>query len=168
MFAPQATTTPPKICLAIPRPPYLKKIQFSSSIIQKINSTAQHTNSAVPTVRFGASRQASPHPNTKTNGRERLQETYMVAAVAGEGEEVDLVAVADAAVLPQVGELRRAHPAEPRAPAPGEPRSEDPPRRRPRVVAATAPPQRQEGRRKKGGAARSSNGRDTKSNKHTF
>ena len=37
----------------------------------------------------------------------------MVAAVAGEGEEVDLVAVADAAVLPQVGELRRAHPAEP-------------------------------------------------------
>ena len=33
----------------------------------------------------------------------------MVAAVAGEGEEVDLVAVADAAVLPQVGELRRAH-----------------------------------------------------------
>jgi len=56
---------------------------------------------------------------------ERLQETYMVAAVAGEGEEVDLVAVADAAVLPQVGELRRAHPAEPRRaprPAPGEPR----------------------------------------------
>lgn len=37
----------------------------------------------------------------------------MVAAVAGEGEEVDLVAVSDAAVLSQVGELRRAHPAEP-------------------------------------------------------
>jgi len=33
----------------------------------------------------------------------------VVAAVAGEGEEVDLVAVAHAAVLPQVGELRRAH-----------------------------------------------------------
>jgi hypothetical protein len=49
----------------------------------------------------------------------------MVAAVAGEGEEVDLVAVADAAVLSQVGELRRAHPAEPpaRPPAPGEPRT---------------------------------------------
>jgi hypothetical protein len=35
--------------------------------------------------------------------------TYVVAAVAGEGEEVDLPAVADAAVLPQIGELRRAH-----------------------------------------------------------
>jgi hypothetical protein len=38
-----------------------------------------------------------------------LKTKDMVAAVAGEGEEVDLVAVADAAVLPQVGELRRAH-----------------------------------------------------------
>lgn len=40
-----------------------------------------------------------------------VAETYVVAAVAGEGEEVDLPALADAAVLPQVGELRRAHPA---------------------------------------------------------
>jgi len=38
-----------------------------------------------------------------------LKTKDVVAAVAGEGEEVDLVAVADAAVLPQVGELRRAH-----------------------------------------------------------
>jgi hypothetical protein len=60
-----------------------------------------------PTVRFGASRQASPHPSTKSNG-ERLQETYMVVTVAGEGEEVDLVAVADATVLPQVGEALQA------------------------------------------------------------
>lgn len=37
----------------------------------------------------------------------------MVAAVAGEGQEVDLVAVADAAVLAQVGELRRPHPGTP-------------------------------------------------------
>ena len=49
----------------------------------------------------------------------------MVAAVAGEGEEVDLVAVADAAVLPQVGELRRAHPAEPRCARPHSGRAEE-------------------------------------------
>jgi hypothetical protein len=39
------------------------------------------------------------------------EEPYMVAAVAGEGEEVDLPAVVDAAVLPQIRELGRAHPA---------------------------------------------------------
>jgi hypothetical protein len=43
-------------------------------------------------------------------------ETYVFAPVAGEGEEIDLVAVADAAVPPQVRELRRSHRSpEPRA-----------------------------------------------------
>lgn len=75
---------------------------------RNINSTAQQ-NLVGPTVRFGVSRQSITTSKPSTG----LQETYMVAAVAGEGEEVDLVAVADAAVLSQVGELRRAHPAEP-------------------------------------------------------
>jgi hypothetical protein len=79
-----------------------------------------------------------------------LQGTYVVAAVAGEGEEVDLVAVADAAVLPQVRELRCAHipPPEPRVLPLRRPASEmllpAPPVRR---------PGRQEGRRKKGGGS---------------
>lgn len=42
-----------------------------------------------------------------------LKAKDVVAAVAGEGQEVDLVAVADAAVLAQVGELRRPHPGTP-------------------------------------------------------
>lgn len=146
MFAPQATTTPPKICLSIPRPLDFHG-KFSSSIIyptehQFYSATqiwsCQQSDSEKST-------QASPHPSTKSSG-ERLQETYMVAAVAGEGEEVDLVAVADAAVLPQVGELRRAHPAEPRRaprPASGEPRRTAPPRRRRERESLPPPPQRQ-------------------------
>jgi hypothetical protein len=61
------------------------------------------------TVQFRISDQSITVSKQRKTQREKLQETYMVAAVAGEGEEVDLVAVADAAVLPQVGELRRAH-----------------------------------------------------------
>jgi hypothetical protein len=41
------------------------------------------------------------HMNREKNRRgDVAEETYMVAAVAGEGEEVDLSAVVDAAVLP--------------------------------------------------------------------
>jgi len=88
----------------------------------------------------------------------------MVAAVAGEGEEVDLVAVADAAVLPQVGELRRAHPAEPRrAPPLQENRGEED-----RLgVAASASrcrhrrSGRQEGRRKREGSVVKRTGHET-------
>lgn len=73
----------------------------------------------------------------KSNGG-GLQETYEVAAVAGEGEEVDLAAVADAAVLPQVGELRRAHAGRNRART--SPREKGPGnrRRRKRYAAGTA------------------------------
>lgn len=53
----------------------------------------------------------------------------MVAAVAGEGQEVDLVAVADAAVLAQVGELRRPHPGTPEGGGGGVTDSPSPPRR---------------------------------------
>lgn len=73
----------------------------------------------------------------KSNGG-GLQETYEVAAVAGEGEEVDLAAVADAAVLPQVGELRRAHPGRNRACLPREKGPGN--RRRKRDAAGTAAP----------------------------
>jgi hypothetical protein len=171
MFAPQATTTPPKICLSIPRPLDFHG-KFSSSIIyptehQFYSATqiwsCQQSDSEKST-------QASPHPSTKSSG-ERLQETYMVAAVAGEGEEVDLVAVANAAVLPKVGELRRAHPAEPRRaprPASGEPRRTAPPRRRCERESLPRRHRRsgREGRELEKGGARSSNGRGTKPNKH--
>lgn len=107
MVAAQATTTPPKICLADFHGGGGKSVlEFHNP--RNINSTAEQ-NLVVPTVRFGVSRQSITTSKPSTG----LQETYMVAAVAGEGEEVDLVAVSDAAVLSQVGELRRAHPAEP-------------------------------------------------------
>jgi len=95
--------------------------QFSCSIVHR--RTIQHTSSLAATVQFRTSNQSITASTHRKTQRGRLRETYVVAAVAGEGEEVDLVAVADAAVLPQVGELRRAHTGRgaPRARPPVEP-----------------------------------------------
>lgn len=38
-----------------------------------------------------------------------LQTEYLIAAIASEGKEIDLLAVVDGAVLSQIGKLRRPH-----------------------------------------------------------